>query len=237
MPSRFNRLTHVGKSSRSLGHWHGYFYEDNGVRETDGTDSMVTLVLAPAEGEHELKANAWSNRGRHTVTGSWSKAKEDMLQIKLKMTFATASWDPIFFDGHFDPKRNALTGCVRDITEDPDISSGKMEFRRIPPRYLTVYPSIKDLSQNKPRALWKFAIAAVRNDIRRDSWSWSFFSQRQNDRESVISLTTRSLFFGKPPDHEEDAKLCTAVQRLTPADACFYSSKINHIRAHTLVHL
>jgi hypothetical protein len=27
-----------------------------------------------------------------------------------------------------------------------------------------------------------------------------------------------------------------AVQRLTPADGCFYSSKVNHIRAHTLVH-
>ena len=221
--------------SRSLGHWHGYFYKVDGTRETDETDSMVTLVLAPTEGEYELKANAWSNRGRHTVTGSWSKVKEE-LQIKLKMTFATASWDPIFFDGHFDQKRNALTGCVRVVSEDPDTSSGKMEFRRIPPRYLTVYPSIKDLSQNSPRALWKFAIAAVRNDIRRDSWSWSFFSQRQKDRESVISLTIRSLFFGKPPDDEESAKLCMAVQRLTPADACFYSSKINHIRAHTLVH-
>jgi hypothetical protein len=197
------------------------------------------LVLEPAEGEHELKANAWSNRGRHTVTGSWSKLDEDedILQIKLEMTFATTSWDPIFFDGRFDPKRNALTGFFRDISKDPDISSGKMEFRRIPPRYLTVYPSIKDLSQNKPRALWKFAIAAVRDDILRDRWSWSFFSQRQDDRESVISLTIRSLFFGKPLDHEESAKLCTVVQRLTPGDACFYSSKINRIRSHTWVHL
>jgi hypothetical protein len=223
--------------SRRLGHWHGYFYEVDGIRETDGTDSMVTMVLEPAEGEHELKANAWSNRGRHTVTGSWSEVKEDMLQIKLKMTFATAFWDPIFFDGHFDPKRDALIGCFRYISDDPDTSSGKMEFRRIPPCYLAVYPSIKDFSQNKPRALWKFAIGALRNDIRRDSWSWSFFSQRQDDRESVISLTTRSLFFGKPPDRKENAKLCTAVQRLTPADACFYSSKIDRIRAHTWVHL
>ena len=196
---------------------------------------MVTLVLEPAEGEHELKANAWSNRGRHTVTGSWS-VKEDVLQIHLKMTFATAVWDPILFDGHFDPKRNALTGCIREISDDPDISSWKMEFRRIPPCYLAVYPSIKDLSQNKPRALWKFAIAAVRDDIRRDSWSWSFFSQRRDDRETVISLTIRSLCFGKPPDDEESSKLCVAVQRLTPADACFYSSKINRKRAHTWVH-
>jgi hypothetical protein len=197
---------------------------------------MMTLVLEPAEGEHELKANAWSNRGRHTVTGSWSEVKEGVLQIELKMTFATVTWDPIIFDGHFDPKRNALTGRYGDRSDDDSDESGIIEFRRIPPCYLAVYPSIKDLSQNKPRALWKFAIAAVRNDIRRDSWSWSFFSQRQDDRESVISLTIRFLFFGNPTDDEEDAKLCTAVQRLTPADACFYSSKINHIRAHTWVH-
>jgi len=221
---------------RSLGQWHGYFYEVDGIRETDGTDSMITLALAPAgEGEHELKAKAWSNRGRYTVSGALSKGREDVLQVKLKMTFATAFWAPMYFDGRFDPKRDALTG-VWDVSEYPDSSSGKMEFRRIPPHYLTVYPSINELSQNKPRALWRFAIAAVRNDIRRDSWSWSFFSQRRDDRETVISLTIRSLFFGKPPDDEESSKLCVAVQRLTPTDACFYSSKINRKRAYTWVH-
>ena len=220
---------------RSLGHWHGYFYEDDGIRETDGTDSMTTLVLQPDEGEHKVKADAWSNRGRYPVTGSWSKGENDTLQIKLKMTFASTFWTPVVFNGCFDPKRDVLTG-VWDATDDPDGLSGKMEFRRNPPRYLTVYPSIEELSKNKVRALWKFAIAAVRNDIRRDSWSWSFFSQRRDDRETVIPLTIRCLFFGKPPDDEETQKLCEAVQRLTPADACFYSSKINHIRAHTWVH-
>lgn len=198
---------------------------------------MVTLVLEPAGGEHRLKANAWSNRGRHTMTGSWSKGRNNVLQIKLKMTFPTALWAPAFFDGHFDPKCDALTGSIRSEFADPDSPSSKMEFRRIPSRYLTVYPSIKELSHNRPRALWSFAIAAVRNDVRRDSWSWSFFSQRRDDRETVISLTIRSLFFGKPPDDGESEELCEAVQRLTPADACFYSSKINRIRAHTRVHM
>ena len=92
---------------RSLGQWHGYFYETNGIRETDGTDSMITLVLAPAKGERELKANAWSNRGLYAVTGSWSKGREGVLQIKLKMTFATAFWAPMYFSGRFDPKRDA----------------------------------------------------------------------------------------------------------------------------------
>jgi hypothetical protein len=221
----------------SLGHWHGYFYEGEGIRETDGTDSMVTLVLEPAtgKGEHAIKADAWSNRGRYTVTGSWFKSENDVMQIRLKMTFQSAFWAPIYFNGRFDTERDALTG-VWAASADPENSNGPMEFRRLLPRYLTVYPSIKELSDNKARALWKFAIAAVRNDIRRDRWSWSYFSQRRDDRETTISLTICSLFFGTPPGEGDVQKLCAAVQRLTPADACFYFSKINRIRAYTWVH-
>src|ERR1700748_319222 len=61
--------------------------------------------------------------------------------------------------------RHALTG-VWGRSAEPESCLGLLEFRRILPRRLTVYPSIKELSDNKPRALWKFAIAAVRNDIR-----------------------------------------------------------------------
>jgi hypothetical protein len=218
----------------SFGHWHGYFYNDDGMRQTDGTDSMITLVLEPAEGEREVKANAWSNRRRHTLTGSLSTGENGILQLKFKITFATAFWSPVVFNGHFDPERDALTG-VLDRAADSKTSS-RMEFRRILPRHLIAYPSIKEVSDNKHRALWKFAIAAVRNDIRRDSWPWSFFSQRRDDRETMMSLTIRSLFFGTPLDDKECEKLCKVVQRLTPADACFYSSKIDHLRAYTWVH-
>jgi hypothetical protein len=219
----------------SLGHWHGYFYESGGVRDTEGTDSMMTLVIEPAEGEQDFKANGWSNRGRFTITGSWSKDENDVLQIKFKMAFLSGIWIPVYFDGHFDHERNALTG-VWDFSSGQDSSVDPMEFRRIPPRYLIVYPSIHDLSTNKPRSLWKFAITAVRNDIRQEHCSWSYLSQRRDDRRTVVSLSVRRLFFGKPLGVEEISTLCDAVQRLTPADACFYGSIINHRRTYTLMH-
>ncbi|KAI0249341.1 hypothetical protein BJV78DRAFT_1347821 [Lactifluus subvellereus] len=218
-----------------LGHWHGYFYEDDGIRETSGTDTMMTFVLEPADGEQDFKANAWSNRRRYTISGSWSKGENDVLQIKFKMSFQSAIWAAIFFNGWFNPDRDALTG-VWGMSADPDDSAGPMEFRRIPPRYLAVYPSIKELSDNKPRSLWRFAIAAVRGDIRRDRWSWSYFSQRRDDRETVISLTVRSHHFGTPLNEEEIQRVCATAQRLTPADACFYGSQINRICAYTWVH-
>ncbi|KAI0252756.1 hypothetical protein BJV78DRAFT_266553 [Lactifluus subvellereus] len=217
-----------------LGHWHGYFYEEDGIREASGTDTMITFVLEPADGEQNLKANAWSNRGRYTISGSWSKGENDVIQIKFQMLFPDLSW-PIIFNGHFDPDRDALTG-VWGTLADPDNSFGQMEFRRIQPRYLTVYPSIKELSDNKPWSLWRFAIAAVRNDIRRDRWSWSYFSQRRDDRKTFISFSLRSLYVRTALNKEEFQQFCAAALRLTPADACFYGSQINHIRAQTPVH-
>ena len=197
---------------------------------------MMTLVLEPADGEHEFKANAWSNRVRYTITGSWSKGDNDVVEIEFKMTFESESWDAVFFSGRFDAERDALTGVWGMSADLAESSGGQMEFRRIPPRYLTVYPSIKELSDNKARALWGFAIAAVRNDIRRERWSWSYFAQRRDDRKAVLSLAVRYLYFGEPLSSEEFQRCCAVSQRLTPADACFYGSRLNRIRDNTWVH-
>ena len=196
---------------------------------------MMTFVLEPADGEHEFKANAWSNRGRYTIAGSSSKGENDIVEIKFKMTFQTAFWAATFFSGCFDAERDALTGRW-GMSVGIENSIGPMEFRRIPPRYLTVYPSIKELSNNRPRALWGFAIAAVRNDVRRERWSWSYFAQRRDDRKTVLSLAVRYLYFGEPLDAEEVQRCCAASQRLTSADACFYGSRTDYIRAYTWVH-
>ncbi len=199
---------------------------------------MMTFVLELADGEHKFKANAWSIRGRFTITGSWSKGENDVTEIKFKMTFQkfqSVSWSA-FFSGRFDAERDALTG-IWGYSADAENSSRQMEFRRIPPRYLTVYPSIKELSDNKSRALWKFAIAAVRNDVCRERWSWSYFAQRRKDREAVISLGIRYWYFGTPVNDETDQPYRAAAQRLTAADARFYFSKITRIVAYARVHV
>ena len=198
---------------------------------------MMTFVLEPVDGEHGFKANAWSIRGPFTITGSWSKGENDITQIQFKMTFRKFQIvsRSAFFNGQFDAERNAMTG-VWVVSADHDNSSGLMEFRRIPPRYLTVYPSIKELSDNKSRALWGFAIAAVRNDVRRERWSWPYFAQRRKDRNAVISLAIRYWPFGTPVNHE-DQPYTAAAQRLTAADARFYFSRIIRTVAYARVHM
>ena len=226
--------------SRSLGHWHGYLYE--GIEDycwRDTRFSMITLVLVPAEGEHRIKANGWFSNGRCAVTGSWSRDENGVVKTNFKMTFDDVSLFSVFFSGRFDIERRVLIGKWDYLAEDTetDYPMGVMEFRRIPPCYLSLYPPIQELSNNKPRALWRFVIAAVRNDIRRDHWSWSYFAQRRDDRESVIPLLVRSRYFGRPLTGEEDMALAATLQRLTSADACFYHSKANLMRANTCLHV
>jgi hypothetical protein len=203
--------------------------------------SMITLVLVPAEGEHRIKANGWFSNGRCAVTGSWSKDENGVVEINFKMTFDDLSLYSVFFNGRFDTERDALTGKWAYAAEDAetDYAMGVIEFRRISPCYLSLYPSIQELSDDnlKPRALWQFVIAAVRSDIRRNHWSWSYFSQRRDDRKSVVPLLIRSRYFGRTLTGEEDMALNATLQRLTPADACFYHSKADLMRAKTCIHV
>jgi hypothetical protein len=218
---------------RSLGTWNGYFYDHEGVHWE--THAMTTFVLVPAEGERNFKAEVWSLKGRQKIIGSWSKGEDNVLQIKFKLLYSSGLFPPVFFDGRFDPECDALTG-VWGVSVELESSLGKMEFRRFPPCYLAVYPSIKEIREDKPRALWRFAIAAVRDDIRRDHWAWSYFSQRRNDRKTIVSLLVRSRWFGPPLNAEESETVHVLARRLMPSDACFYDSKIDHIRAYTWVH-
>ena len=197
----------------------------------------MSFVLVPGESEHSFKADVCFLNGRQTITGSWSKGGDNVMQIKFKykILITSAIWAPIFFNGRFDPDRDALTG-VWGRSAEVEKSLGKMELRRILPCYLAVYPSIKEFRDDKSRALWRFAIAAVRNDIRREHWSWSYFSQRRDERKTMVSLLIRSRWFGLPLSTEETETLNEITRRLIPNDACFYSSKVDHIRSHTCVH-
>ena len=195
---------------------------------------MMTFVLT-AEGERDFKGDILSFEEGQTISGSWSRGEDDdVMQIKFKYKMSLSCGIPIFFNGRFDPERDALTG-VWGRSAELESSMGSMEFRRIPPRYLTVYPSIKELRDNKPLALWRFAIAAVQNDIRRNHWTWSYFSQRRDDRKALVPLLVRSRYFGSPLSPEEKETLKTITRRLIPSDAYFYDSKVDYIRAHTYV--
>ncbi len=198
---------------------------------------MMTILLEPREDERGFGGKGWSCQGCPNINWSWSKDESDIIEVKVKI-FYSNTMQPLHFKSRFYPERDALIGVWGwDWSElELETCSGKMEFRRIAPLHFAAYPSMRDLTDNKSRTLWKFAIAAVRNDLRRENWSWSYFSQRRLDRITRISSTIRFSLFGTPLNPEEMDELNAATKRLTSADACFYGSIVDNIRANTWTH-
>jgi hypothetical protein len=80
-------------------------------------------------------------------------------------------------------------------------------------------PAPVELEANKPHALWAFAIAVVRFNIRRRSWA--FFREWWDNRRQFIELYVRndgSTTFGVPPTYSELEELSRLKKTLTTAD-------------------
>ncbi|KAI0061177.1 hypothetical protein BV25DRAFT_1806058 [Artomyces pyxidatus] len=218
-----------------IGHWQGYYYNDSGERDTGGGESMFTEVIEHAEGDRNVKAVAWSSRGRYTVDGSCSTNSEGVVEVKMTKTFTGSTWKKIYFEGTYDAEHATINGKY-GVSADSSNWSNQMIFKRIPPQYFAYYPDNAALSKNKARSLWNFAIQSVCRDIRCQNWSWSYFQQRRDDRNDFINLYLRWLYYGKPLTNDEHKRLTEAAQRISPADACFYISRALYIKATTAVH-
>ncbi|KAI0265555.1 hypothetical protein BC834DRAFT_987866 [Gloeopeniophorella convolvens] len=221
-----------------VGHWNGYYFNAEGAFETEGHDTMISIVLQPSgEDAHEFKGTALSNRGTYTLTGTWSQDADELIHVEMKLMIPTAAETsyPLYFNGHFEPEKPALVG-IWGMTPDPLDFSGQMEWRKIPAYYYPHYPSQQARAQNKAKALWAFAISAVLEDVRRARWVWPYFKERGDRRRRFVELLVRFLYFGEPLGGEEDQELARIAHNFTPADACFYHSITVRIRANTYLH-
>jgi hypothetical protein len=79
------------------------------------------------------------------------------------------------------------------------------------------FPPPAVLQANSSKALWQFAIAAVRYGVRRGSWSWSFFKARADSRKRFIELYVRSTRFGRPLNRNEQEELGLLKKSFTTA--------------------
>lgn len=56
--------------------------------------------------------------------------------------------------------------------------------------YRRFRPAQALLEENRPRALWKFAIDAIKTQVhdKRRKWSWEYFAERRDDRQDYVRL-------------------------------------------------
>jgi hypothetical protein len=102
-------------------------------------------------------------------------------------------------------------------------SRGTLLFTRTPSAVIQFRPTRQDLEANPARKRWLFALSAVRYQVQRRMWSWSFFKTRFHHRRRYVELQWR-LNLSEPligPEYEE---MFDYVRFLSGRDARFYNS-------------
>ncbi|KAI0068196.1 hypothetical protein BV25DRAFT_1793389 [Artomyces pyxidatus] len=91
-------------------------------------------------------------------------------------------------------------------------------------QYAKYRPSDKELQENQPKALLKFAGKAILDGVheRKRKWTWAFFAERRDDRHRYIELFKKKQLNTLTP---QDITMFEALERkLTYEDIRFYRS-------------
>ncbi|KAI0094888.1 vacuolar protein sorting-associated protein 13 [Irpex rosettiformis] len=91
-------------------------------------------------------------------------------------------------------------------------------------QYHKYRPALEEFKENRPKALWKFARAAILEEVRdrHRRWTWSYFAERRDDRRHYVELF-KSKQLG--PLSPQDLGLFDALEKkLSYEDLRFYRS-------------
>ncbi|KAJ6570836.1 hypothetical protein DFH09DRAFT_1462750 [Mycena vulgaris] len=208
-----------------LGQWHGYEYS---LKTSQWPDSgMISMFLEPSSPPGELQHFTAADRCNRTdfkVVGEYRTGIEpsDTVAVSFQRSFP-ARYQTEYFIGTWNAATETLTGTT-GFQKDPAMHTSVFVFKRTVPEHLRFAPAPVELEINKARALWEFAIAAVRHSVRRDRWAWAFFEERRDIRRRFIELYIRTNRFGAPTTDLEDEELSRLQKYMTTADGRFYHS-------------
>ncbi|KAJ7115777.1 hypothetical protein C8R44DRAFT_213727 [Mycena epipterygia] len=202
-----------------LGSWNGFTYSP--ASSIVPSSGMISMDLLASAGRR-FQASSRSNMSDFSISGECSPDSAETVKFTFKLTYP-ARFAPQYFAGTWSRTTQSLSGTW-GAEADSRTHDGVFTFKRIIPEYMCFFPAPAVMKVNKPRALWGFAISAVRYSIRREEWSWAFFKQRTENRKRFIELYIRSTRFGRPLNHSEEEELGLIKKSFTTADSRFFHS-------------
>ncbi|PIL33864.1 hypothetical protein GSI_03570 [Ganoderma sinense ZZ0214-1] len=174
-----------------LGRWNA-----SGFEVEDGQISPMMSFCFHASMDHKtFEASAPCATGTdYNVLGEYTTKDDGTVEYLITQTYAA---------------RISKTYWTVTLADDGDTLSGKwgyekddqphtVIYKRIPPEVLIDRPHPREFAEDRARALWKFAVTAVRNQVRRKLFlfSWSYLKERRDlataDFERFSALDHRS---------------------------------------------
>lgn len=212
-----------------LGLWHGFTYwPKTSLYPAAG---MISMSLKPSSAEGEVQHFTAADRANRTdfkVVGQCHAGDEPGTVVTTFKRIFPAHFPTQHFVGKWDPATDTLSGTV-GLEEDAEKHYSVFTFKRMSPEHLCFTPAPVELETNKARALWGFAIAAVKYGVRRERWSWSFFKERRDNRRRFIELYMRSSAastrFGTPLSNAEYEEMSRLKKTFSTVDCRWYHSR------------
>ncbi|TCD65461.1 hypothetical protein EIP91_002675 [Steccherinum ochraceum] len=208
------------------GTWCGNNY--NYTLEEFPVETMDTFHFNPDNASEPTFAYSYTEAneidpGPFKLSGSCSKGEDGVLKVTWQVEYEEGKGTEHFI-GHFD-EQGSIVG-YRSWSED--VSEAKHDtlfiYRRIPAEVMVLRPSPSELSANKYRALWQFAIKYARREVTKKAWSWSYFAERRRIRERYIKLNIQHWWYGRSLTDEEHVEFLECRKALTTAESLFYRS-------------
>ncbi|EED85032.1 predicted protein [Postia placenta Mad-698-R] len=112
------------------------------------------------------------------------------------------------------------------LNEDGNMLSGEyslgvlraFSLSRMPAEVLICRPSPMELQSDKIRALWRFALTAVQEQVARRRYTWKFLAKRRDLRHRYMDLAIRTQL-GRPLNEAETKEWRKCMGALTPLEA------------------
>ena len=184
---------------------------------------MTSLTFRPSS----CDAESFEASGRHysnevfSLQGRLSLEPSGTLQVAFCMSFASG---PEYFSGSIDQTGTMIGYRGWDEGVSEATHNDMFILKRVPEAVMCHRPCPDELAQNQPRALWSFAISFVLEDVRRRSWSWSYFRERRRVRKRYLELNIRFRDYGRTLNEAESKEYLRLRKSLTLADAMYYRS-------------
>ncbi|KAI1785889.1 hypothetical protein LXA43DRAFT_99677 [Ganoderma leucocontextum] len=168
-----------------LGRWNGYKMFDSEI-----TGTMITFCLRASMDNRMYEASAVDEDGMHfNILGNYTIRDDETVEYAFTWTYLARSYTQ-YWTGTLDDDGNTFSG---KWGYEKDDQAYTFIFKRVPPEVLIDRPHPKEFTENRVKALWKYALTAVRNQIRRRLFSWSYLKERRDMRKECLELLLREM--------------------------------------------
>lgn len=154
------------------------------------TTAMVTFCFhASAESASYEASDTAAHGTAFTILGGYTKKEDGSIEYNFSRTYA-ARLSKTYFTGTLAEDGNTLAGSWG---YNDDEKPYHFLFKRVPAETLIARPPPAEFEENKIRALWKYALTAVHNEVRRKLFSWSYLKERRDIRHEYLRLVAREI--------------------------------------------